>query len=184
MRHAAAWPDLHRPHQQQRGCVARCRALIVSRRNMQFRALNLVLAFMMLTASCDALPQSTTDVVTKYVDLEGPAVIAFLRPSTQYLQNADATASQEQVPLAIESTRICLGRDFATYQIVTADRIVVRSPGSEESFDLGSFAPLTGALLLRPNANPRILFAGGGPEALKRMLRPSASEYFEKKCDG
>jgi len=44
------------------------------------------------------------------------------------------------------------------------------------------FAPLAGALLLRPGSNARILFAGGGPEALAQMLRPAASEYFGKRC--
>lgn len=164
--------------------VACWRPVLASRRNMQSRVLNFVLACVVFAASFDGLAQSTPDVVTKYVELKGPAVVGFLRPSTQNLQNAEATASQEQVRLAIESTEVCLGRDFATYQIVTADRIVVRSLGTEESFDLGSFAALTGALLLSPGSNPRILFAGGGPEALKRMLAPTASEYFEKKCDG
>src|SRR6266446_6447313 len=144
----------------------------------------LLVLFVVLTASCGALQQSTTDVVTKYVDLDRPTVVAFLRPSTQDSLNADATASQEHVRLAIESTKICLGQDFASYRMVITDRIVVRSPEGEESFELGHFAPLAGALLLRPGSNARILFAGGGPEALKRMLRPAASEYFGKKCDG
>ena len=143
---------------------------IVSRRKMRSPGSNLLLVlFVVLTASCGALQQSTTDVVTKYVDLDRPTVVAFLRPSTQDSLNADATASQEHVRLAIESTKICLGQDFASYRMVITDRIVVRSPEGEESFELGHFAPLAGALLLRPGSNARILFAGGGPEALKRM---------------
>ena len=136
-----------------------------------------------LAASCGSLPQRNPDAVTKYIDLARPTVVAFLRPSTQDSLNEDDAASQEHVRSAIESTKVCLGQDFASYQIVVADRIVVRSPAGEESFELGHFAPLAGALLLRPAANSRILFAGGGPEALKRMLLPAASEYFGKNCD-
>ena len=159
--------------------------LEVSLGNMRSPGSNRLSAlFVVLTASCGALQQNTTHGVTKYVDLDRPTVIAFLRPSTQDSLNADAKASQEHVRSAIESTKICLGQDFASYRIVITDRIVVRSPEGEESFELGHFAPLVGALLLRPGSNARILFAGGGPEALERMLRPAASEYFGKKCDG
>ena len=173
-------------HTHDRSNISRCFFYnFVSRPKMKYAGLNLLLALLvLLTASCSALRQSTTDVVTKYVDLDRPTVVAFLRPSTQDSLNADATASKEQVRSAIESTKMCLGQDFASYQIVITDRIVVRSPGGEESFELGHFAPLAGALLLRPGSNARILFAGGGPEALERMLRPAASEYFDKKCDG
>lgn len=156
----------------------------VSRRKMQSPGLNFLLGlFVVLAASCGSLPQRNPDMATKYIDLERPTVIAFLRPSTQDSPNEDTAVSQEYVRSAIESARLCLGQDLASYQIVVSDRIVVRSPGGEESFELGQFAPLVGALLLRPGSNSRILFAGGGPEALERMLRPVASEYFGKECD-
>ena len=155
-----------------------------NRRNMRSPGLNLLLGlFAVLAASCGSLPQRNPDAITKYIDLERPTVVAFLRPSTQDSVNEDAAASQEHVRSAIESVKACLGQQFASYQIVVADRIVIRSSAGEESFELGYFAPLAGALLLRPGANSRILFAGGGPEALKRMLLPSASEYFGKNCD-
>ena len=155
-----------------------------SRGNMRSSGLNLLLGlFAALAAPCGALPRNNPDVITKYIDLARPTVVAFLRPSTQDSLNEDAAASQEHVRSAIESVKACLGQHFASYQIVVADRILVRSPAGEESFELGHFAPLAGALLLRPGANSRILFAGGGPEALKRMLLPTASEYFGKSCD-
>jgi hypothetical protein len=76
-----------------------------------------------------------------------------------------------------------LGKSYASYKVVFAERIVVRSPGRTETFELGR-AQLVGALLLRPSANARIVFAGGGPEALVQLLPSAASEYFGKACNG
>jgi hypothetical protein len=69
-----------------------------------------------------------------------------------------------------------------SYRTVFAERIVVRWVGHEETFAVGDFAPLVGALLLRPGSNARILFAGGGPAALAQMLQSTAREYFGKRC--
>ncbi len=84
---------------------------------------------------------------------------------------------------ALENTKLCLGEDHGSYQVVFADRIVVRWYGREEVFQVKDFVPLVGALLVRPGSNARILFAGGGPEALERMLPAAASAYFGGKCD-
>jgi hypothetical protein len=78
----------------------------------------------------------------------------------------------------------CLGEESVSYHRIFADRIVIRWFGGEEVFDVGQISPLVGALLFRPGSNPRILFAGGGPEALGQMLPRAASEYFGKKCAG
>jgi hypothetical protein len=123
------------------------------------------------------------NVVTAYVDGDRRAVISFLPPSMQESQDRDAADAKERVGSAIDSIKRCLGEDHVYYQVVFAERIVVRTRGGEQTFDLGRVAPLVGALLLRPGSNARILFAGGGPEALVRMLRPVASEYFGKKCE-
>jgi len=84
--------------------------------------------------------------------------------------------------LAIENTRLCLGEDQVSYRVVFGERAVVRSLGREETFDVGDFAPLVGALFLRPEASARILFAGGGPEALAQMLSSAARDYFHGGC--
>ena len=151
---------------------------------MKYAGSNLLLALLvLLTVSCVALQQSTTDLVTTYVDADKKTVIAFVPPS-QDSQDRGAAAAQERVKSAIESTKMCLGEDYVFYRLAFAERIVARSLGREESFEVGHFAPLVGALLLRPGSNARILFAGGGPEALAQMLRSAASEYFGKRCDG
>ena len=143
----------------------------------------LLAALMVLLAvSQAALPKSAEEVVTVHVDGDKPAVIAFLPPSMQDSQVKEAAEAQERVRSAIESAKLCLGKDTVSYRMVFADRIVVRSLGREETFEISPFAPLAGALLLRPGWTPRILFAGGGPEALARMLRSAASEYFGKRC--
>ncbi len=138
----------------------------------------------MLLASCAASERGTNGAVTVYVDLERPTVIAFIPAAMRESFEAGASEARENVKVAIERASACLGESFASYRLVYADRIVVRAPGREESFDIANLTPLVGALLLRPDANARILFAGGGPEALRRMLGRAASDYFDKKCDG
>ena len=116
--------------------------------------------------------------VTVYVAGNGPTVIAFLPPSFK-----SAAQAQELVRSAVQRTKRCLGSSVATYQVVFAERIVVRSPRHRETFELGR-AQLVGALFLRPSANARIVFAGGGPEAMARLLPAAAGEYFGKVCNG
>jgi hypothetical protein len=152
---------------------------------MRDRVSNLLLALLvLLAASTSALPHNTEDVVTAYVEGSMTAVIAFLPLSMQDSQVSAAAEAQASVRLAIEDTKRCLGEDDVSYRVVFAERIVVRSPAREETFDIGYFAPLVGALLLRPGTNARILFAGGGPEALAQTLRSAASEYFQRRCKG
>lgn len=136
----------------------------------------------MLTTSSGALSNNMQGGITVYVESGPRAVIAFLPPLMQNMKASGAATAQANVNSAIESTKRCLGKDDISYQIVFADRIVVRSPGRDEAFNVGHFAPLVGALLLRENTNARILFAGGGPEALRQVLQSAASEYFERKC--
>jgi hypothetical protein len=144
----------------------------------------LLASLLWLAASCSSLRQSIEEGVTAYVAMDMPTVIAFLPPSIQHSRDKEAAAAQAHVTSAIEDAKSCLGENYASYRVLVAERIVVRSPGREESFELGRLTPLVGALLLRPGSNSRILFAGGGPEALVRMLRPAASEYFGKQCEG
>ena len=102
----------------------------------------------------------------------------------QDLQDKGAAEARERVRSALENAKLCLGEETVSYRVVFADCIVVRSPEREEIFEVSPFAPLVGALLVRPGWTPRILFAGGGPEALTQMLRSAASEYFGKRCKG
>ena len=136
----------------------------------------------MIAASCSALDHATDTTIT-YIDLDRPTVVAFVPSSMRESLDVDTPTAIEQIKAAVERTRACLGATYASYRLVFTDRIVVRAPGREESFEIANVTPLVGALLLRPDANARILFAGGGPEALRRMLRRAASEYFGKKCD-
>ena len=119
--------------------------------------------------------------MTAYVEGDRAAVIAFLPPSMQVSHGEGATEAEALVRLALQNTETCLAEDRISYRVAFVRRIVVRSREGEETFEVGDFAPLVGALLLRPQTNARILFATG-PEALARMLRPAASEYFDRKC--
>jgi hypothetical protein len=144
---------------------------------MRYHGAHLVLATATLAAvATAALPQSAQEGVTAYIEGGRKAVIAFVPPSLQDPQDKRAVES------AIERTKRCLGADKVSYEVVSADRIVVRSGEHEEAFQVHDFAPLVGALLLRPGSNARILFAGGGPEALAQVLRSAASDYFGRSC--
>jgi len=130
-----------------------------------------------------ALPAGPKAPVTVRVTADRATVIAFLPPAMRDARDDDSTAARDYVALAMDDLKTCLGKDYASYRVVFAERIVIRSHGREQIFDLATVAPLVGALLAEPGAaNARLLFAGGGPEALKRMLRPAASDYFAKRC--
>jgi hypothetical protein len=142
----------------------------------------LLLLLVLLTASPVTWPRTTEDIVTANIEGNKASVVAFLPSSMEGSRDKDATEAQERVRSAIEDVKACLGEDDVSYEVVFADRIAVHSLGREEIFEISHFAPLVGALLLRPDTNPRILFAGGGPQALAQMLRSAASEYFGKRC--
>ena len=161
---------------------------------MRARSLpSMLAASIALAAGCAGPDQGELAPDTAYADAATPAVIAFVPPpgaSTRATPGAaaaeepDASATRALVESAVADTQACLGATAVSYRVVSAQRIVVRGGGRDESFDLGHTAPLVGALLLRPGMNSRILFAGGGPQALGRMLRPAASEYFGIPCIG
>ena len=119
----------------------------------------------LLTAASGVFAQAKETAVTAYIEGNRAAVVAFLPPAMRGSRDAGTAEAQERVGSAIEDTKLCLGEDDISYRVVFADRIVVSSPGREETFDVRYFAPLVGALLLRPGSNARILFAGGGPAA-------------------
>lgn len=145
---------------------------------MRFTRFSVSLALLLVLASSVlAVGASAQAPLTVYVAGNSPTVVAFLPPSFK----ADAQA-QALVRSAVQETKRCLGNSDISYRVVFAERIVVRSPGRDETFELGR-AQLVGALLLRPNTNSRIVFAGGGPEALVHLLPSAASEYFGKPCD-
>jgi len=120
--------------------------------------------------------------VTAYVEGDEAAVIAFLPSSLQ--QGALADQAHGMVESALQDTKLCLRQSNISYKTVFADRVIVRSRSGDETFELGTPSDLVGALLLRPGENARILFAGGGPEAMSRLLVPAAGEYFGKECPG
>src|SRR5258706_1493919 len=117
-------------------------------------------ALLVLSALASSALAAVTSVqapVTVYVAGNRPTVVAFLPPSFK-----SAARAQALVRSAVQDTKLCLGKSYATYKVVFAERIVVRSSGHRETFELGR-AQLVGALLLRPSTNARIVFAGGGP---------------------
>jgi len=145
------------------------------------------LAFGFLLLACSALAATAEQKadVTVRVAVDKATVIAFLPPSMRNSRDYDSTAARDYVSEAMAGAKACLGKDYASYRVVFADRIVIRSQGHEQAYETRTVAPLVGALLFGPGApNARILFAGGGPEALSRMLRSAASEYFERRCGG
>lgn len=121
-------------------------------------------------------------MATAALDAGAIAVIAFLPPAVRDSGNAADSEARTQVGLAIADAKRCLGEGYAQYQVVFSDRIVIRRPGREETFQVSDFAPLVGALLVGPGTNARILFAGAGPEALVQLLPSAASKYFGKEC--
>jgi len=82
----------------------------------------------------------------------------------------------------MQAVERCFGPDLADFSITFADRIVVRHADHDETFDVDGPTPLPGAVLVRPEANSRIVYAGGGPEALGPLIASAAGEFFGRKC--
>jgi len=145
---------------------------------------NIVLTGLLLLASVAGVSARTAkDAATVHVDVDKAAVIGFLPLGMKRPHDREAIDAENTVYRAVSNARICLGDDYATYKVVFADRIVLRWHGQTRAFDLGTAAQLVGALLFEPtDPNPRVIFAGGGPEALLKMLQPAASDYFGKQC--
>jgi len=136
---------------------------------------------LLLTGTAIAAPNEPGAPPTAYIEGGKASVVAFLPPSLEDNRESHAGQARELVRSAIRDARLCLGEAAVSFRVVFAQRIVVRLPNGDETFELGN-AGLVGALLLRPGANARILFAGGGPEAMSRLLVPAAGEYFGKVC--
>lgn len=120
-------------------------------------------------------------VSVDYVDGTRPAVVIFLSyaPAGDVAMGRD---SRSRAAVAMQAVEECLGPGLADVSITFADRIVVRHADDEETFDLGGPTPLPGAVLVQPEANSRIVFAGGGPAALGPLLASAAGDYFGRKC--
>ena len=133
--------------------------------------------------SLDVLATTGEAPDTVYVDGDRATVIGFLPPSMNNPRDGDAREAHDLVARAIAEAKRCLGEDYANYRVVFAEHAVVRSQGREQPLELGTVRSLVGALLVGPDSpNARVLFAGGGPEALSRMLDPAATEYFGREC--
>ena len=151
---------------------------------MQKLGSQLLFSVALFAASQVAAAQRTQDIPTAYVDGGKAAVIAFLPPAVRDSRDEAASDARAQVGLAIENAKRCLGEGSVSSQVAFVDRIVIRWPGREETFEVSQFAPLVGALLFRPGANARLLVAGGGPAGLVQMLPRALSEYFGATCAG
>ena len=139
--------------------------------------------FALLSAPSRALPDTADDSNTAYVDGEREAVIAFVPIVTPGSPDGDAAEAHKLAVSAVETMKRCMGESRTDYRVVSAERIVVRLLNGDETFELDHGVALAGALLLRPGSNPRILFAGGGPEALVLLLRQESKEYLGQNCD-
>lgn len=114
----------------------------------------------------------------------GPTIVAFLPASQRGSGEAQMPSAAVYATQAMGRVKTCLGARAASYHVMYADRIVVHKGEHEEVFEVSDNANLPGALLLSPDASPRIVFAGGGARALVPLLRQAASTYFGATCRG
>jgi hypothetical protein len=138
-----------------------------------------VSATLALAATGLAAAKPAVDLVVDiYVDR--PTVLAFV--PTDDLSDAESARSRALAAQALSLASACLGRRPAMVQLVVADRIALHDGGRVSEFDIAGTAPLTGVLLAVPHANPRVLFAGGGPESLADVLPLAAASFFHQAC--
>src|SRR5882762_1874097 len=132
-------------------------------------------ALALLASSIDLHARSTKEVATVYIDVNKATVIGFLPLAMKNSRDSEALKAENLVSLAVNNARICLGDDYATYRVVFADRIVLRAQGRERSFELGTAAPLVGALLSAKRAEPT--------HPVRRRRTGSASADAPARCE-
>lgn len=142
------------------------------------RALLLGIAFALFP--CPAQPAAPPVVAD--IDASRPAVLAFVPVSAALVDGTDAALAQALAAEALVRANVCLGDAPVVYQLLRADRIVVHDGTRAAAFDIADGAPLAGALLVAPGTNPSVLFAGGGPGSLARLLPQAAGEFFHHAC--
>lgn len=133
-------------------------------------------------AAALATPCAWGQPATAYVDGQRDSLVVFLPVASKRDASLEARLARSYAQVTVEAVKQCLGEGRAEVGIAYADGIVVRRAGSEQRFDLTT-PTLPGALMVRPGASPRIVFAGGGADALRRLVTPAAAEYFGAKCD-
>lgn len=122
--------------------------------------------------------------LVRQIVLVGPTIVAFLPQSQRSSGEAQMPSASVYATQAMGRVKWCLGARAIAYHVVYADRIVVHRGDHDEVYEVTDNANLPGALLLSPTASPRIVFAGGGPQALVPLLRQAASDYFGTTCRG
>ena len=136
------------------------------------------LALASVTAlAATALPPGL--VADIYVDR--PTILVFV-PAAPSDDDGDIALTRAQAAQALSLAGACLGHRPAMYQLVVADRIVLHDGARVADFDIGNTAPLTGVVLAAPRRNPRVLFAGGGPQSLAAATPLAAAEFFHQVC--
>lgn len=136
------------------------------------------------TAALLALPATAAPQSPLVADLypQHPTIVGFLPAALPVADEAADALARSLVAQALARAQACMAGPAVNYQLLVADHIVVHDGKRVTAFEITDAAPFAGALLLAPGANPRILFAGSGAQALADGLPQAAGDYFHRAC--
>ena len=121
--------------------------------------------------------------VTALLEGNGNVIVIFLPPAIAHSHREDIWLARTYADTAIFAIERCLGTAYASYQVVYADRIVIGRSTDAKTFEVRQGAPLPGAILFHPGSNARVMYAGGGAQALVPLVLSASGDYFGKQCD-
>lgn len=133
-----------------------------------------------LVASAQASggPSTLARPVTVQVSVSGPTIIAFLPPEASQPDVEGAGEAVAHIRFAIADTRRCMGVKAVRFEIVYADRVVVKAAHVQQTFDVGSLGQGIGALLAEPGRPATVVHTEVGPSSLAHRLPQAAFEYW------
>jgi hypothetical protein len=128
----------------------------------------------LLAANCGAAETVTHITVT------GPTIVAFLPLGTDKNDDHGSQEAIAHVQFALEDTRKCLGKYRASFKLVFADVVTLKTGSSTSTIRLTDKSQGVGAILLSLDKPPRYV-AAHGPSVLMHLLPPATGEYFGVK---
>ncbi len=140
-----------------------------------------LVAALVISTAAAAAPRQVA--ATAHLEGNRNVVAIFLPPPIEHSRKEGSWLARTYAETAIFAIERCLGTAYASYRVVYADRIVIGRSTDAQTFDVGQAAPLTGAILFHPGSNARVMYAGGGAQALVPLVLSATGDYFGKRCD-
>lgn len=114
------------------------------------------------------------------VRIDGPTIVGFFPPELRNDESAGAREGRAHVHFALSDVAKCLGDRGANVRLEFARDFLISDGGRTSRIEIRSdFPHAVGAIVARPGAAPRIVYATAGPSSLLWLLAEATADYFE-----